>query len=114
MSNNVSFSEYTRIDWFPPFLIFSLNVFTDEPYFEAEETDISGIEKQKLLAAEYAAIGGHPGYIDAELLGLTTLSLERCKDLEMLTSDEIKNWVKDNNIEFITYYDLVKELEGKE
>lgn len=69
---------------------------------------------EELLAAEYAAIGGHPGYIDAELLGLTTLSLERCKDLEMLTSDEIKNWVKDNNIELITYYDLVKELEGKE
>ena len=68
---------------------------------------------EELLAAEYASIGGHPGYIDAELLGLTTLSLERCKDLEMLTSDEIKAWVKDNNVELITYYDLVKELEGK-
>lgn len=66
---------------------------------------------KELLAAEYASIGGHPGYIDDELLGLTTLSLERCKDLEMLTSDEIKNWVKENNIELITYYDLIKELE---
>ena len=59
-----------------------------------------------LCSFEYAMIGGHPGYIDAELLELTTLSLERCKDLQMMTSDKIKAWIKDNNIELITYYDL--------
>lgn len=67
-------------------------------------------QSEEILKSEYAAIGGHPGYIDAELLGLTSLSLERCKDLEMLTSDTIKQWVKDNDIELITYYDLVKAL----
>lgn len=65
-------------------------------------------QSEHLLSAEYAMIIGHPGYIDAELLGLTTLSLERCKDLAMITSDKIKQWVKDNNIELITYADLVK------
>ncbi len=60
-----------------------------------------------LLSYEIASIGGHPGYIDAELLKLTTLSLERCKDAEMCMSPEIKKWIDDNNIELITYYDLM-------
>ena len=70
-------------------------------------------DKELLLSSEYAMIGGHPGYIDAELLGLTTLSLERCKDLAMVTSEEMKKIVEENNIQLITYYDLVKELESK-
>ena len=59
-----------------------------------------------LLSYEIAAIGGHPGYIDAELLNLTTLSLERCRDAEMCMSEEIKRWIEDNQIELITYDDL--------
>ena len=59
-----------------------------------------------LLSFEYAMIGGHPGYIDADLLELTTLSLERCKDLKMMTSSKVKEWIKANDIELITYYDL--------
>lgn len=61
---------------------------------------------EELLSKEYAMVGGHPGYIDAELLGLTTLSLERCRDAEMCISPEIKKWVEDNDVELITYYDL--------
>ena len=48
----------------------------------------------------------HPGYVDAELLGLTTLSLERAKDAQMMMSDEVKKWISDNNVELITYRDL--------
>ncbi|HCK88063.1 MAG TPA: hypothetical protein DHW39_04540 [Erysipelotrichaceae bacterium] len=59
-----------------------------------------------LLGGEYAEIGGHPGYVDGELMDLTTLSIERPRDLQMMTSDVIKQWVRDNNIELITYYDL--------
>ena len=61
---------------------------------------------EMLLASEYVMIGGHPGYIDDELLSLTTLSLERCKDAAMCMSPEIKKWIDDNGIELITYYDL--------
>jgi len=62
--------------------------------------------KDYLNSFEYAMIGGHPGYIDAELLKLTTLSLERCKDQEMCVSPEIRKWVEESGIELITYYDL--------
>jgi hypothetical protein len=60
------------------------------------------------LTKEYVSIGGHPGFVDAELLTLTTLSLERIRDNEMMTSDRMKNWVRENNVELITYYDLYK------
>ncbi|MBR0474780.1 MAG: ChbG/HpnK family deacetylase [Erysipelotrichaceae bacterium] len=50
----------------------------------------------------------HPGYVDAPLLTMTSLSLERAKDAEMYQSQEIIQWLKDNNVELITYYDLYK------
>ncbi len=59
-----------------------------------------------LLTQEYVRLGGHPGYVDAELLGLTTLSLERVRDHEMDTSEWMKNWIRENGIQLITYYDL--------
>lgn len=59
-----------------------------------------------LLGGEYAVIGGHPGFVDDELMGLTTLSLERIKDHAMCVSPMIKQWIKDHDIELITYDDL--------
>ncbi len=64
--------------------------------------------KDELLNHDLVMLGGHPGYIDAELLELTSLSLERCKDAQMLMSQEVKAWVEENNVELVTYYDLVK------
>ena len=62
--------------------------------------------EQNYLNSEYGWIGGHPGYIDAELLKLTTLSLERCKDAEMYMSSDLKSWIECNHAQLITYYDL--------
>lgn len=62
---------------------------------------------EEALKSDYVLLTGHPGFVDAELLGLTTLSLERVRDHEMDTSDELKKWIKDNNVELITYNDLV-------
>ena len=64
---------------------------------------------QYLLGGEYAIIGGHPGFVDNELMGLTTLSLERIKDHAMCVSQTMKQWVKDNHIELITYDDLMEK-----
>ncbi|MCF0111070.1 MAG: ChbG/HpnK family deacetylase [Erysipelotrichaceae bacterium] len=59
---------------------------------------------------EYGWLIGHMGYCDAKLLKYTSLSLERMKDLEMAMDPWTVQWVKDNNIELITYHDLQKEL----
>lgn len=60
----------------------------------------------EMLKEEYVYFGGHPGYVDAELLDSTTLSLERLKDAQFFMSEDIKKWIKENNIELITFYDL--------
>lgn len=51
---------------------------------------------------------GHPGYIDFELLQLSSLTTGRCMDAYCFCSDAIKKWIKDNHIELITYRDLPK------
>ena len=37
---------------------------------------------------------------------LSSFNTCRVKDLEALTSDEVKQWVKDNHIELITFKDI--------
>lgn len=65
--------------------------------------------RDDLLSYEYAALDGHPAYIDADLIALSTVSLERCKDLEMMMSENMKQWIRDNQVELISYRDI-KEL----
>ena len=60
----------------------------------------------EFLQEEYVMMGGHPGFVDAELMGLTTLSLERMRDHEAVTSPVLKKWIEDNGVQLITYYDL--------
>lgn len=62
-----------------------------------------------LLASDYIEIGGHPGFVDDELMNLTTLTLERMKDHQMMTSQQIQQWIQEHDIELITYYDLIQK-----
>ena len=64
--------------------------------------------QEEYLKHEYVMIGGHPGYVDADLFQLTSLSIERCKDLMFLTSPEMKAFIKDHAVELIDYRDLVQ------
>lgn len=62
-----------------------------------------------LLKDEYGYLVTHCGFADAPLFKLSSFNLCRVKDLEALTSDKVKQWVKDNNIELITFKDLDKD-----
>lgn len=64
----------------------------------------------ELLAKPYALVGGHAGYLDADLLSRTSLSIERIRDAELMQSQDFKQWIEENHVELITYYDLVKAL----
>ena len=66
--------------------------------------------RDELLKHEYAALDGHPGYIDAELVANSTESLSRMRDVEMMLSPDMIQWIKDNNVEMISYRDLKKLL----
>lgn len=93
----------------------SLNVkpFTMEAQLNAdvESYTLKMLEEHKDL--EYAMIGGHCGYVDDELLKYTTYTIIRAKDHVMYTSSRIKQWIEDNNVELISFSDLVKDLEER-
>ena len=62
--------------------------------------------EDELLKAEVLYLIGHMGYCDAEIFRLSSFNVVRAKDLDAVTSDEMKNWVKENNIEVISFNDL--------
>jgi predicted glycoside hydrolase/deacetylase ChbG (UPF0249 family) len=64
-------------------------------------------DKDLILSSDLALIICHPGYMDADLITMTSLSIERVKDLAMMVDPEIKRFVEENNIELITYRDLL-------
>lgn len=63
-------------------------------------------DKGNILDKEYAFLVTHCGYVDAELLELSSFNLYRPMDLKGVTSTKVKKWIKDHNIELITYKDL--------
>lgn len=63
--------------------------------------------REEALKHEYVRTVGHCGFVDAALFDLTSLSIERARDHQMVTSRRIMDWIKENNVELITYYDLV-------
>lgn len=79
-----------------------------DPMDQLNKTPLENVfaHQDYLLAGEYAMVGGHPGFVDDELMGLTTLSLERIKDHAMMVDPRFKQWINDHHVELITYYDL--------
>ncbi|MBR3343178.1 MAG: ChbG/HpnK family deacetylase [Solobacterium sp.] len=63
---------------------------------------------ESFVNADRGFIISHCGYLDAELFGLTSFTIYRMKDLEALTSSEVLEWVRKNNIELVRYSDLAK------
>lgn len=52
---------------------------------------------------------GHPGYVDWDLLQLSSLTIGRCMDAHCFCSNEIKEWIKENHIELISYCELPRK-----
>ena len=50
----------------------------------------------------------HPAFIDQRLYDMTSYGLPRMKELDLLLSDEMKQFIKDNNIELINFNDVKK------
>ncbi len=69
-------------------------------------------DKDHLLDAEYAWVGSHCGYIDLPLFSLSSYTVYRVKDLDAMISNEVKDWVKQNHVELITYRELVKAFQA--
>ena len=67
-------------------------------------------KREEVLQHEYSIAVMHPGFVDAPLFDMTTLILERARDHQFLTSPRVIEWVKENDIELITYRDLPEDF----
>ncbi len=45
----------------------------------------------------------HPGYVDAPLLRGSSLTLNRTREVEMLTNDALMAWLEENGVELVAY-----------
>lgn len=64
------------------------------------------MHSEELLKKDYSLIVGHMGFVDHNLMKLSSYNLYRISDLEAVTSPEIVKWVEDNQIELISYRNL--------
>lgn len=62
---------------------------------------------------EYVMLSGHCGYVDDDLLKYSTYTIIRAKDHKMYTSNKIKRWIQENDVELITFDDLKAIVERK-
>ena len=49
----------------------------------------------------------HPGYMSQELVDISIYNEKRKQELAILTSDEILTFIQENNIELVSFKDLV-------
>ncbi len=85
-------------------------VFDPVKQYNADKLGTVLANRDELLQHEYAALDGHPGYVDAALCADSTVSIERMRDAEMMLSEDMKQWIKDNKVQLISYRDLKKLL----
>lgn len=81
--------------YFPAFTNFYAKDVNFETFKEICETDNDTVE-----------IMSHPALADERLMHVTSYNLPRMKELELLISDEFKDYIKENNIELISYKDI--------
>ena len=48
----------------------------------------------------------HPGYLDDYLLRSSSLTINRTKEVVMLTDPQVKAWVEEQDVELLTYRDI--------
>lgn len=66
-------------------------------------------DRPGMMKKEYGYIICHCGYVDAELFRLSSFNVCRLIDLDCMVSQKMKTWIKDNQIELLTFKDLPKE-----
>ena len=58
-------------------------------------------DEAEILNSDLAMIAVHPGYVDQKLLEVSSYNMIRPLEVKVLTSIEVKDWIKKNNIELI-------------
>lgn len=65
------------------------------------------MEDAEFLSGEIGFIGTHCGYVDSELFQVSSYTMIRNRDLQVVTSEAMRKWKQENHIELISYRDLL-------
>lgn len=74
-------------------------------FYEDNVTEEFLIERLKGLNGKYEVVEimAHPAIVDQELINLTSYNTDRAKESEVLKSEKVKKFIKENNIEVIGF-----------
>jgi len=90
--------------------LFSYDIITTDNLFISIANDnenyILSVLEERKNSKDTIEIAGHPGFVDNELLTISSTTHEREKDLKLFTSNKLMNYIKENNIELINYNEL--------
>lgn len=76
--------------------------------FYNKTINFNGFEKLLDKDIEVLDVMSHPAYLDKLVFQLSSYNTKRMDELELLTSEEIKTLIKENNIELTNYRDIFK------
>jgi len=85
-------------------IVTSDNLFISEAN-EKEDYLLSVLEEHR-DSKSIVEFAGHPGFVDDELLTISSLTHERERDLELFMSNKLIHFIRENNIELISYSEL--------
>ncbi|MGL4450110.1 MAG: chitin disaccharide deacetylase [Sarcina sp.] len=77
---------------------YTMGFYDDRVCYEFFEQDKSNILEEEILD-----LMCHPAYCDSDLEALSSYTKTRELELEILTSDRVKKWIIDNNVELVDY-----------
>jgi len=66
-------------------------------------------DRDGLLKNEYGYIVCHCGYVDADLFKYSSFNICRANDVACMTGETMKNWIRENHIELISFKDLPED-----
>lgn len=85
--------------------------------WDTVQTQVDQYEPEKLFLEKYkdvfeqedgvALIVFHPGFVDSFILENSTCNIARCLDVKALTSEKVKNFLKQKGVELITTNDYL-------
>lgn len=101
--------EYLAVSFFGPVKFRNTMLYTSMDSMKPDYNPYEALQKSALQ--EYPDNGicmfvCHPGYLDAYILKTSSLLIPRALEVEMVCSQETKEWLNKNQIHIVTYDDL--------
>ncbi len=81
----------------------------NDPLAWFKEGRFDDVLNKALQSDEVFMLHTHAGYLDRDLLSLSSYNMLRAMEAGFLMSDELKRWVRENNVELVNIQDVIRE-----